>query len=411
MGQNTLKNTANSDISTLGRKRVEEALQENERVTSTLLNNLPGMVYRCLNDEHWTMEFLSNGCPDLTGYLPGEIIGNNVISFQQIIHPDDRISVRSNVQATLREKKSFQLTYRIRTKEGNEKWVWEQGQGVFSAEGELLALEGFITDITERKRAETESKSISEIIKGVTNTSNLDELLKLIHQSIKKVLYAENLFVALYDKETELLDMRFFVDKYDSVPPPSRIGKGKTAYVFRHGRPMLMNQRMSEQLQEEGEIELVGTPPAIWLGVPLRTQSEVIGILVVQHYENENAYDRRDLEFLTSAADQIALAIERKRVEEALQASEIVHRQLAERQSTLLDALPARICLLDKNGDIIDVNKSWKHFAIENDYSGDDFGVGTNYLKTCESSNSEFADKAKEVADGCRAVLSGKSNQ
>ncbi|MEJ7699730.1 MAG: PAS domain-containing protein [Pyrinomonadaceae bacterium] len=104
MGQNTLKNTANSDISTLGRKRVEEALQENERVTSTLLNNLPGMVYRCLNDEHWTMEFLSNGCPDLTGYLPGEIIGNNVISFQQIIHPDDRISVRSNVQATLREK-------------------------------------------------------------------------------------------------------------------------------------------------------------------------------------------------------------------------------------------------------------------------------------------------------------------
>ncbi|MEJ7860261.1 MAG: PAS domain S-box protein [Pyrinomonadaceae bacterium] len=397
-----MENTANSDISTLERKRIEEVLQENERAISTLMKNLPGMAYRCLNDEHWTTEFLSDGCLKLTGYLPTEINGNNVISYQEIIHPDDRTSVWNNVQTTLGREKSFQLTYRIRTKEGNEKWVWEQGQGVFSSEGELLALEGFITDITERKQAETESKAISEIIEGVTTTSNLDELLKLIHQSIKKVLYAENFCVALYDEKSEMLDMQYFVDKYDSVPHTSKVGGGLVAYVFRNGRPVLLPKEMIGQLIEQGEIKLMGTPSAIWLGVPLRTLSGNIGILVVQHYDDENAYNHRDLEFMTSAGDQIALAIERKRVEEALQASEAAQRELAETQLAVFDALPAQICLLDKNGDILGVNKSWKQFAVGNNYSGNDYGVGINYLEACKGS--------KEAADGCRSVLSGKSN-
>lgn len=406
-----MENTIHSDLSIPEQKSFEDALQESERAISSLLNNLPGVVYRCLYDEHWTMKFVSDSCLELTGYLPAEIIDNNIVSFSQIIHPEDLILVRSNIEATLREKKSFHLTYRIKTKEGNEKCVREQGRGVFSSEGELLTLEGFITDITEHQRTETESKAMSEVIEGVTTTSNLDELLKLAHQSIKKVVYAENFFVGLYDKDSESLEMRFFVDKYEPFPILSRIGKGKTAYVTRLGRPMLINQKLGEWLEAEGEIELSGMPPAIWLGVPLRTPTEIIGILVVQHYEDENVYDQRDLKFLSSAGDQIALAIERKRAEECLQANEIAQRELAERLITILDALPAQVCLLDTNGDILDVNKAWKQFATENGFSGNNFGIGKNYLKSFESSSIEFPDDTKKVADGCLAVLSGKLSQ
>ena len=180
----------------------------------------------------------------------------------------------------------------------------------------------FAQDISDRKRVEAEFRIISEIIHGVTTTSNLDELLQLIHKAIGKILYAENCFVALYNPETKLLHMQFFVDKYDPPPPPLEVGKGLTAYVFRKGHAMLMTSDVVNRLIEEGEVESVGTDSPIWLGIPLRTPAGIIGVLVVQHYEDKNAYCRQDVEFLTSVGDQIALAIERKRSEEALRKSD-----------------------------------------------------------------------------------------
>ena len=198
-------------------------------------------------------------------------------------------------------------------------------------------------DITKRKRLEAESRAISQIIYGVSSTSNLDELLQLIHQSIGKILYAENCFVALYDEKTELLNMRFFIDKYDTAPPPFRLGKSLTAYVYRKGKGMLMNAEVIAHLTKQGEIESAGTNSPIWLGVPLRTPKGIIGVLVVQHYEDKDAYNQQDLNFLTSIGDQIALAIERKKAEDALRESE---RKI----STLMSNLPgmAYRCLNDE---------------------------------------------------------------
>ncbi len=138
----------------LERRRAEKALEESQRALSTLMSNLPGMAYRCGNDERWTMSFVSEGCFDLTGYQSSSLIESAAVSYADLIHPDDSKYVWDEVQEAISEKKPFTLTYRIRTYSGEEKWVWEQGQGVFSPEGDLLALEGFISDITERKRAE-----------------------------------------------------------------------------------------------------------------------------------------------------------------------------------------------------------------------------------------------------------------
>jgi PAS domain S-box-containing protein len=137
-------------------KQKTDALRENERRLSSLMENLFGMVFRCKNDKDWTMEFLSAGCSELTGYGPEDILHNNKVSYNDLIHPEDQQRVWDEIQAALSRKEHYILEYRIRTASGKEKWVWEQGSGVFSQDGEVLALEGFISDSTDRKQADEE---------------------------------------------------------------------------------------------------------------------------------------------------------------------------------------------------------------------------------------------------------------
>lgn len=151
-------------------------LKESERSMLTLLSNLPGMVYHCRNDRNWTMEFLSDGCLELTGYQPSDLINNQKLSFNEIIHPDDREQIWEKVQASLQKQQPFQLTYRIQTATGKNKWVWEKGSGIFSNKGELLYLEGFITDITEQIEAEDKIRKLNEELEQIVSgrTAQLD---------------------------------------------------------------------------------------------------------------------------------------------------------------------------------------------------------------------------------------------
>lgn len=123
-----------------------------------LLENLPGVIYRCANDENWTMLDISSGCGDLLEYQPEELIGNKVVSYGELIEAEDRKMVFATVGKALKNRKSFILEYRIRTASGKIKWVWEQGIGVFSDDGKLQWLEGYITEITEAQVLNKEEK-------------------------------------------------------------------------------------------------------------------------------------------------------------------------------------------------------------------------------------------------------------
>ncbi|HQI79913.1 MAG TPA: PAS domain S-box protein, partial [Deltaproteobacteria bacterium] len=136
------------------RKQAETALRERQRQMETLMGNLPGMAYRCRNDENWTMEFVSQGCLDITGYSPEDLVGSARVSYAGLIHPEDRDPVWSQVQEALSRREHFRLTYRIIHRDTGVRWVWEQGTGVPDTDGRVAFLEGFITDITERKLAE-----------------------------------------------------------------------------------------------------------------------------------------------------------------------------------------------------------------------------------------------------------------
>jgi diguanylate cyclase (GGDEF)-like protein/PAS domain S-box-containing protein len=113
-----------------------------------LLNNLPGAVYRCLNDEHGTMEFVSEGIERLTGYPRTAFTKRSTFAFADIIHPDDRAEVGKQIRIATASRRSFRVTYRILTHGGDFKWVEEQGSAVMDQLGQVRALEGFISDIT-----------------------------------------------------------------------------------------------------------------------------------------------------------------------------------------------------------------------------------------------------------------------
>ncbi len=217
----------------------------------------------------------------------------------------------------LEERGILEEDHLLRTRTGRTLWVHDVARVVRDAEGRVLYYEGALLDITELKRAEAEREAMLEITQGATTIADLNELFPVIHRALKRVLSAENCFIALYDAQTGFFHFPYFADQYDAPPPPLRGEKTATAYTFRTGRPQRLTRESCRQLVEQGELEIVGTPAACWLGVPLRTPKEMIGVLVVQHYEDEHAYTDRDLEFLTSVGNHIAVIIERKRVEEA----------------------------------------------------------------------------------------------
>jgi PAS domain S-box-containing protein len=149
------------------RKKNEETLIENQRTLETLISNLPGVAYKCRNDPQWTMEFVSDGCFQLTGHQAEDLIMNKKISYNDLIHPDDRQMVWETIQTSLKENKPFKIIYRIITSELENRYVWEQGRGIFSSDGNLMVLEGFITDITDRITNEEEIKKSEAYYKTI----------------------------------------------------------------------------------------------------------------------------------------------------------------------------------------------------------------------------------------------------
>ncbi|HKD62848.1 MAG TPA: PAS domain S-box protein [Candidatus Acidoferrales bacterium] len=321
------------------RRRAEQAQREAEERFRSLFENATEGIFQTTTDGRYLS--VNPALARMCGFAsPAEMIAT-VEDLGREMYADPNVR---DVFKLLIEKygsvKDFE--YEVRRRDGAKIWISENAHVVRNPDGEILSYEGTIEDITARKRAELERQVSFEIIHAVNVTDNLDDLLGLIHLALKKVLYAENCFIALYESGTGKFHFPFFVDQFDQVPPPQRVGKSCTAYVYRTGQAMLIPQRTFDLLAEEGKVELVGTPSPAWLGVPLRTPAATIGVLVVQHYEDENAYTERDQEFLGSVGGQIALAIERKRSEERVRESEA-------RLRVLVEQLPAVLWTVDRN--------------------------------------------------------------
>jgi len=268
---------------------------------------------------------VSGGSTRALGLRPDELVGRALRDF---VHPDDLQETEDRVRGLAdTPNESRKGRSRLRSKAGEWRWV-EMTVSSCLNNPSVDGLVASFLDVTDLHRMEAERQVISEVVHALNQTANLDQLLDGIHQALKKVLYAENCFVALHDSKADAFYFPFFVDQFDEAPAPQKVGRSCTAFVFRTGSAMLIPQSEFDRLAQQGEVELVGSASPSWLGVPLKTPRATIGVLVVQHYQDESAYDMRDLEFLDSVGGHIALAIERRRSEEALRKSESVFRLL-----------------------------------------------------------------------------------
>lgn len=137
-------------------RRFQTFMEMETHRLNSILQELPGVVYRCQNNPQWPMEFISEGCRELTGYSPDALIGNQQVAYAELILPEDRSWVWQEIEKAIEERRPYRLVYRIRTAAGQIKWVWERGSAVFSEEGEVLYLQGFITDVTVWRNSEEE---------------------------------------------------------------------------------------------------------------------------------------------------------------------------------------------------------------------------------------------------------------
>ncbi len=128
-------------------------LRENETLLHSLVTNIPGAVYRCAWDRDWTMQWLSDEIEQISGYPASDFVANSVRTFASVIHPDDQDQVEQSVAEAVQARRPFTLEYRIRRRQGDERWVLERGQAQESGDGRLW-LDGAIFDITARRAAE-----------------------------------------------------------------------------------------------------------------------------------------------------------------------------------------------------------------------------------------------------------------
>ncbi|HVO56702.1 MAG TPA: PAS domain S-box protein [Dongiaceae bacterium] len=271
------------------------------------------------------LRFVNDGFLRVLGYSAEELVGRPLAW----LHPASEGRSIAEKLAALSAEPGATLASRcsLRSKAGQWRWFDVLASNRLDdpdVQGLLISYQ----DVTEFHRLELQRLVLSNVVHALNQTANLDELLHRIHESLKQVVYAENFFVALYDRQTDMFHFPFFVDQFDPPPPPQKVSRTCMAYVFRSGKACMISQSEFDRLAAEGEVELVGSASPAWLGIPLKTPSATLGVLVVQHYQNENAYDLRDLEFLDSVGAHIALAIERVRTEEAVRKSESMFRLL-----------------------------------------------------------------------------------
>jgi two-component system cell cycle sensor histidine kinase/response regulator CckA len=290
---------------------------------STLLDSVQELL--TILSPEGVIQFASAGFTRLLGHSAEDLVGRSILD---LAHPNDADGARECLRnLAVSQQGRFGKRCRLQSKDGSWRWF----DAAARDHTNLPAIRGLLVtfrDVTDLHRMEAERQVISEIVHALNQTANLDELLRSIHQALKKVVYAENCFVALHDEAADAFTFPFFADEVDAAPAPQKVGRSCTAFVFRTGSPMLIPQTEFDRLAAEGEVELVGSQSPSWLGVPLKTPTATIGVLVVQHYQRENAYDLRDLEFLSSVGGHIALAIERRRSEDALRKNEEMFRLL-----------------------------------------------------------------------------------
>ncbi|MCP9915984.1 SpoIIE family protein phosphatase [Cyanobium sp. ATX 6F1] len=208
------------DISADHQRRLD--LRTSEEKFRGLVANIPGAVYRCLVDEHYTMQFISDNIEVISGYPVSDFIGNEVRSYGSLIHPEDQHWLESARNHALFMHQPFSLEYRISHRNGSQRWVYEKGRAIYNAKGKPASMDGAIFDISERKQAEEDLRIAEENYREVFQ-KNLEESLKLEYLQ-KDLKAASQIQANILPHEKPLLPNHPQVDVAAIIIPAKEVG-------------------------------------------------------------------------------------------------------------------------------------------------------------------------------------------
>lgn len=263
-----------------------------------------------------SFQFITPTVEKLLGYNIDEL---NKIGFQSIIRNqlvEKKSTYSLNLSSSSLHIEENIITYLVETRNGESKWIEDNSFIICDAFNNRVNRYGILKDVGAYIREEKLRQIISEILEASNSEKNLNDLFKFIHSCIKKLMKADNFYIAYYKKDSALLTFPYFVDEEDTDSSAKKLGKGLTEYVLRTGKSALIDLELDAELRRRGEIELIGPQSPIWLGVPLKIMDKTIGVMVVQDYSNPNTYSLSEQKILDVISYPISRAIERKMMDE-----------------------------------------------------------------------------------------------
>lgn len=276
-----------------------------------LLDSLPGVIYRCSYDQLWTMQYVSEGIRKLTGYTPEEIQNNKKVSFTRLIHAEDREKVKRKIKTAIKRKKPYQLTYRLITAEGRQKWVWEQGRGIYTENGSVEELIGFILDVTPRKRAKEKIEALHKWSRHLVDAETIEEVANYTLDAMKKTLGFKK---ATFQVKKENILKTIAYRGYEQLPQELEQfpldGPGITVKVATTGKSELLHN-----VENHSQYFSVSKGLQSELAVPMKTENEILGVLNVES-EKKSAFTLQDKRLLELLATNVAVAVKKLRERE-----------------------------------------------------------------------------------------------
>ena len=256
-------------------------------------------------------------------------------------------------------------------------------------DGEELFMEMF-SDMREQKKTQLIQQVLYSIANAVNKTTDLNELFTSIEQSLRKIIDTSNLYIALYNSEEKTISFPFMVgEEYNTEPIP--IGKTFAGYVIRSKSSFLATQDRQKLLLEKGEIEIIGKPAKVWLGVPLIVDKEIFGVIAIQDYLDENKFTEEHQHLLEIISEQISVAIYKKKMEEKLALEKAYFEQL-------FQASPEAIVICDNTSNVMKINKAFTRLF---GYTQDEiFGKCLDHLISTKENKSEAEKITNDLAMG-----------
>jgi PAS domain S-box-containing protein len=239
--------------------KIEKELSESRLTLSNLIDNLPGVIYRCALDEDYTMDYMSDACSRITGYSPDDFIKNKTISFNNLILPEYRTPIWEKWQRIRTDHSIFEEEYPIKTASGEIKWVWERGRCVFDKHNNLEYLEGYIEDITFKKKAEKELRKISQAIKQspvsivITNADGIIEYTNPKFSEVTEFQASEALGKNPNILKSGMMSPEFYTDFWGTISS-GKTWTGELINKAKSGRLYWASKSVSPIFDETGKI-------------------------------------------------------------------------------------------------------------------------------------------------------------